>query len=48
MPMCSLTSQGIFSKCAAKVLLFSEPAKLFRLFLLKYPKKVHQTTVVSD
>ena len=32
-PQFSLTSQGIFSKCAAKVRLFLEPPKLFGTFL---------------
>ena len=35
LPRCSLTSQSIFSKCAAKVMLFSEPTKKNGTFLIK-------------
>ena len=38
LPRCSLTSQSIFSKCAAKVVVFSETTKKKRIFLLKTPK----------
>ena len=40
---------GCISRNAgAKVLLFSEPAKLFGLFLLKYTKKISRASVFSD
>jgi len=40
LPRCSLTSQSIFSKCAAKVMLFSEPTKKNGTFLIKNAKKI--------